>query len=90
MEFEWDDAKNESNVAKHGIDFDDAIAIFERPTLVAPSERGGEARWIALGELSGRLIAVVYTLREARRRIISARRARTNEREAYGQAYPVE
>jgi len=31
VEFEWDVAKNAANIAKHGIDFDDAIGIFEGP-----------------------------------------------------------
>jgi uncharacterized protein len=47
------------------------------------SDRAGEVRWKALGEISGVVIAVVYTLRQERSRIISARRAREYEREAY-------
>ena len=33
MEFEWDEAKNEANLAKHGIDFDDAIKLFTNRIL---------------------------------------------------------
>jgi len=87
LEFEWDNAKNETNVAKHGIDFEDAIEIWERPVLVSPSHRGGEDRWIAIGVIEGVEIAVVYTERGTARRLISARRARTHERTAYHQAY---
>ncbi len=36
LNFEWDDAKNASNLNKHGIDFEDATAIWEGPVLVAP------------------------------------------------------
>lgn len=87
-EFEWDEGKNESNIAKHGIDFEDAVGIFASPVLEYRSDREGEARWVAIGALSGREIAVVYTLRDSRYRIISARRARTSERRAYREAYP--
>lgn len=88
LEFEWGDAKAEMNRAKHRIDFEDAIGIFEGPVLEVRSDREGEERYKAIGIMEGREIAVIYTLREGRYRIISARRARKNEREAYYQAYP--
>ena len=88
MEFEWSSDKAEANLAKHRIDFEDAIAIFERATLEVRSDREGEERWKAIGLLEGIEIAVIYTLRGSVRRIISARRARKNERAAYHQAYP--
>lgn len=87
LEFEWDNAKNAANVRKHGIDFEDAVGIWERPALVNPSPRGGEDRWIAIGIVDGIEIAEVYTERGTVRRLISARRARTNERRAYHQAH---
>jgi uncharacterized protein len=90
MEFEWDDAKAEANLEKHGIDFEDAIGIFEGPVLEVRSDRGAEARYKAIGVVEGREIAVIYTLREGRYRIISARRARPDERRAYRQAHPAE
>ncbi len=71
---------------KHGIDFEDVVAIWEAPVLVGPSPRGGENRWIAIGVVDGVEIAVVYTERGTAKRLISARRARTNERRAYHQA----
>ncbi len=87
-EFEWDDAKNASNRNKHGIDFEDAIAIFEAPVLISPSTRSGKDRWIAVGLLDGVEVAVVFTRRGDAIRLISARRARRYERTAYRQAYP--
>lgn len=87
-EFEWDDAKAASNLEKHWIDFEDAIGVFERPVLEVRSERGGEERWKAIGVVEGVGLAVVYTMREGRRRIISARRAKRSERRAYHRAYP--
>lgn len=46
MEFEWDEAKREANVAKHGIDFLFAQALFDgRLVITAQSPRGGEVRY---------------------------------------------
>jgi len=84
--YEWDAAKAGANLAKHGIDFDDAIAVFEGPVLHGRSDRGGEPRWVAVGAVAGREIAVVFTVRREVCRIISARRARSHERKAYRQA----
>ena len=83
MMFEWDLAKNAANITKHGIDFEDAIGVFEGAVLEVRSDRGSEKRWKAVGEIEGVVIAVVFTWREDRRRIISARKARNNERRAY-------
>lgn len=87
MEFEWDEHKRIRNIAKHGIDFALAIRIFERRVETSRSDRAGEQRFIALGEMDGRIIAVIYTDREypemTKRRIISAREARTRERAWY-------
>lgn len=83
MEFEWDPDKNETNIQKHGIDFEDAAAVLLQPHVHRRSDRHGERRWIAIGELEGRIITVVYTLRKGRYRLISARRARDYERETY-------
>ena len=90
MEFEWDPAKNAANIAKHGIDFADAIHIFEGKVLYRSTEYRdfGELRVIAVGELNGKEIAVIYTPRAEKRRIISARRARDYERAAFRDVYP--
>ena len=89
MAFEWDATKNSVNFAKHGIDFRDAMRLFEGPVLESPDDRRdyGEARVIAVGVVDNRAVAVVYTMRGKRRRIISARRAHSREREAYREAY---
>lgn len=86
--FEWDDDKCELNFEKHHIDFDDAITIFDGPVIRKRSDRGGETRHLAVGLLEGIEIAVIYTERNGVCRIISARRARKNEREAYHEAFP--
>ena len=84
--FEWNDGKNRRNLAKHGIDFDDAREVFYGPVIVRQSDRENEKRWVAIGSLEGKLIAVVFTRRVDVIRIVSARRARKNEERAYRNA----
>ncbi len=81
--FEWDERKCDANIRKHGIDFRDAASIFKTEVLVVRSDSAGEERWKAIGLLTGREICVVFTERGNVCRIISARRARNNERRAY-------
>lgn len=85
MDFEWDEYKREANFIKHGIDFEDAIYIFEGFVKEKddPRDHNGEARIIAYGEVDGRLLVVVYTWRDGARRIISARKANGREQRAY-------
>ena len=87
MEFEWDENKRQSNLSKHGIDFVDAAKIFNRPVLERVDNRYDyeETRIIALGEVNGVVLFVVYTWRGEVRRIISARRATKRERNKYYQ-----
>lgn len=87
MEFEWDPAKAEFNLEKHGISFVAAARVLQGPYVRVPSHRGNEERYLGIGELNGRILTVVYTMRAGRYRIISARRARTNEKEAYRAVY---
>ena len=81
MDCEWDEAKRAANLAKHGVDFPAAAAVLEARPLVFADERRdyGEARYVALGELAGRLLVVVFTLRGQAVRIISARKANARE-----------
>jgi uncharacterized DUF497 family protein len=81
--FEWDDEKRQRNIREHGIDFEEAAEIFYRPYLSHRSDRKQEVRWLAVGESQGRVIAVAFTRRSGRIRIISARRARKNEARKY-------
>ena len=89
MRFEWDEAKNEANIAKHGISFAQAVRIFEGPVVSRTDSRRdyGEERTISYGVLDRVVIAtVVHTDRNGVTRIISARLASTNERKAYDEA----
>ena len=83
--FEWDESKRECNLAKHGIDFEDATLIFDGIVVEADDLRRdyGERRVIALGVVDGLLLYVVWTPRESNRRIISGRLAKEAERQAY-------
>jgi hypothetical protein len=85
MEDEWDETKRQSNIAKHGIDFVAAVKVFDGWCLEFEDRRRdyGESRFIVSGQLNGQVLRVVYTKRGNRRRIISARRARRDERTAY-------
>jgi len=85
FDFEWDEAKRLSNILKHGIDFADAIEVFTNDFTEEEDRRRdyGEPRFTTTGEAGGRLLRVAYTWRGGRCRIISARRARRDERRAY-------
>ena len=88
MSFEWDEWKRSANLEKHGLDFVDAIEVFEAPYVVVPSSyKGEEERFLAIGLLAERIVTVVYTTRSEAIRIISFRRARHEERQKYQQIY---
>jgi hypothetical protein len=86
MQFEWDENKNARNLEKHGIDFVKAKDVFADPNSVTfrSGVRHSEERYLTIGIVDDRLITVVFTIRNDRTRIISARRARKKEREVYG------
>ncbi|MCE3237495.1 MAG: hypothetical protein K0R24_476 [Gammaproteobacteria bacterium] len=82
--FEWDKQKKATNLDKHGIDFIDAVKIFNDPNRIESSNRfQEEERFQTIGLIHDIVIFVVYTIRKNRKRIISARRASKNEREKY-------
>jgi uncharacterized protein len=94
VKFEWDERKNEMNAQKHGVVFDDAVLAFDDPRCLIYPERveAEEARWHAIGAVNGSylFLTVVHTYRERGAeqivRIISARRATTQERKLYAEA----
>ena len=84
MEFEFDPEKSAANEVKHGIDFDDAQALWDDPwVLEAPARTEGEPRFIVIGRIGKRHWSAVCTFRGERIRIISVRRARKEEVERY-------
>jgi hypothetical protein len=91
MKFEWDEAKNERNIKKHGLDFAEAVEVFNGPILerLDDSADYGEERWVAVGLLHG-IVCVVLVYTEPDRetiRIISFRKADRYEREAYFETF---
>ena len=89
--FEWDPAKAAANVVMHEIDFLEATEVFGDPHLVVQDSfrpEFGEPRWKAVGLAGERVIAVIFTIRDGRYRLISARKARANERRDYRQGHP--
>lgn len=87
LEFEWDIVKATINVLKHSVSFEEASSVFEAEKILVkfdPIHSLIEERKIALGPSNqSRLIAVVFTERHQRIRIISARRASRKEIEQY-------
>jgi hypothetical protein len=84
--YEWDEAKREANLKKHGYDFADADSVYENPNKLTLSEiRQGESRLqdIAIVEAFGVILALVYVVRGYNIRIISFRKASRKERRAY-------
>jgi uncharacterized DUF497 family protein len=89
VKFEWDDAKNISNFAKHSIWFEEAQTIWTDPhasEYFDPTHSEREDRFIRIGySLSNRLVLVVFCerLEGTIVRIISARKATAKERKAH-------
>jgi uncharacterized protein len=78
--FEFDAAKSESNRAKHGIDFVEAQALWNDPMLLEiPAKTDDEPRYLAIGLIDGKYWSAVMTYCGANVRLISVRRARTEE-----------
>ena len=88
MKFEWDEAKREENLERHGVDFVDALKVFTDPRRLEgydAEHSDEEDRWWTIGACGGRALFVIYTEREAGRstRIVSARKALKHEEDAY-------
>jgi uncharacterized protein len=87
FEFEWDAEKAEANRARHGIDFAEALTVFRDPLARVFDDEDHsdeERREIVIGHsVKRRLLVACFTVRAARIRIISARRATRLERKDY-------
>jgi uncharacterized protein len=86
-EFEWDLDKADLNLQKHFIAFEDAVRIFDGPTLDWMTLRQGELRTASAGLVDGLAVTVIYVIRGTAYRIISARRASKHERKAYREVF---
>jgi len=87
LNFEWDEDKAKSNLAKHAVSFEEAATVFGDPlslTIHDPAHSQVEDRFIIIGNSYQRkLLVVVHTERGDNIRIISARRAAKRERMNY-------
>jgi uncharacterized DUF497 family protein len=84
MDFEFDPAKSAVNLTKHGIDFTDTQALWSDPDrLEIPARSLDEPRTQVIGRIGDVVWSAFITMRGNRVRIISARRARDEEKAAY-------
>jgi uncharacterized DUF497 family protein len=84
MEFEYDPRKSAANKRKHGIDFVEAQVLWDDADLLEiPARTEDELRFLVIGLIAGKHWSGVITYRDERIRIISVRRARKEEVEAY-------
>ena len=78
--FEFDLAKSDANLVKHGIGFVDAQALWGDPMLLEiPAKTADEPRFLVIGLIEGKHWSAVITYRGVNIRLISVRRARTEE-----------
>ncbi len=96
MKFEWDPKKEEINIQKHGITFEQALYVFADPYALNrydDEHSEEEERWLLLGKsMDEVLLVVVHTFKDQDGielvRIISARKASKNESKAYQRRHP--
>ncbi|MEH1788465.1 MAG: BrnT family toxin [Nostoc sp.] len=86
MKFEWDKNKNQQNIQKHGISFEEATEIFDGVVFTSIDERYDyeEIREVSIGSIQGVvIITVAHTDRNGKIRLTSARKATPKERRTY-------
>jgi uncharacterized DUF497 family protein len=90
VQFEWDEAKAQANLRKHGIRFEVAAEVFFDPFAILEQDRieHGEYRWRTIGMVNGHMLLVVANVPREEEgmeiiRIISARRADRQEKQRY-------
>jgi uncharacterized DUF497 family protein len=87
MRYTWDEAKRQANLAKHGLDFAEAEKVFASPLLVFEDIRAnyGEQRMIGIGLLDFLVVLIVHVESNEEIRIISMRKADSDETDLYYQ-----
>ncbi len=87
LEFVWDREKAAGNLAKHGVDFEDAATAFDDPlsiTIPDPDHSQGEERFLLIGlSKAGRLLVIAHAEHGNEIRLINARTATRRERQKY-------
>jgi uncharacterized DUF497 family protein len=84
--FEWDATKARRNYQKHGVSFHTATKAFADPFMVEildDRENYGEERFLLIGMADGELLSIIYSERQGRFRLITARRATKDEQDHY-------
>jgi uncharacterized protein len=80
ISFEFDETKSQANLLKHGINFIDAQALWDDPSLLEiPANTEDEPRYLMIGLIQGKHWSAIVTYRGSNVRLISVRRARTEE-----------
>jgi len=87
VKIDWDEAKRQANLRKHGLDFSDAEEAFSAITHTVEDRRFsyGEQRFVTLGLLRDMVVVITHTAARDRIRIISMRKATRNEEALYFQ-----
>jgi uncharacterized DUF497 family protein len=85
MQYEWDEAKRQSNIQKHGIDFLGIERVFAGQTITILDDRidYGEPRFVTVGLLQGHVVVIAHTETDEVIRIISVRKATKHEEIRY-------
>lgn len=84
MQFEYDPNKSKSNKERHGIDFDEAQELWNGKTIKVPTYSGTDIeRNLFVGEIDRKTWTAITTEHDGKTRIISVRRSRDYEEEAY-------
>ena len=85
MKIEFDEEKRQRTLADRGLDFADATIVFDGPkfTVLDDREDYGEERFLTLGYLGDRLVAIIWTPRGAARRVISMRKCNDREQRKF-------
>lgn len=79
VQYEWDEAKQQSNIAKHKVSFEEVRNFDWLGSKTSPSLRRGEKRYVTIGQIGNRLHVIVWLPRGDRIRIISLRKANMRE-----------
>ena len=73
--FEWDDDKNQQNIEKHSVAFEDAKRVFDDPNRITLYDEGHsqeEDRYFCIGKVGEGILTVRFVIRDNNIRIIGA------------------
>jgi len=86
LKFEWDENKNVKNIKKHKVSFEEATMVFSdlrRYEIFDKKHSLIEKRWIVIGLAGIKILRVIFTERNEKIRIITAKKADKNDMEVY-------